>query len=408
MDPPEPPVRQQRRATVVVASVVALQVAVTVPMFLVSILSPYLLEDLGLTERSLGLGIGAFYVVSAASAVWLGRIADRQSWRRGLLIAAVAVLVQMLLLARFVNGPVLLIIILAGTALAHSLAVASMNLAILESVPRKRQGIAFGVKQAAVPGATLLAGLSSPLVAARFGWRWAFVIVTAFPILAVVLAFVRRTARLPAGRPDEVATVVPGRLVKRLRVLSLAFAIGTFSTSSLSAFFVLYAVERGMRPTSAGLVVAVASVVNITVRIMMGWLADRRVWDDFAVAGMLVIGGAAGYLLLAFGNGWWLVVGAVLGYGIGWAWQGLVHLGAVRLIPSAPGYATGVIRTGLAAGSGSGPVVSGLLIGVLGYAALWCVLGGLAAMAAVVVFLAVRRTSPPGPTARITAEESVG
>jgi predicted MFS family arabinose efflux permease len=121
-----------------------------------------------------------------------------------------------------------------------------------------------------------------------------------------------------------------------------------------------------------------------------------------------MFGGAAGYLLLAFGNGWVLVLGAVLGYGIGWAWQGLVHLGAVRLLPSAPGYATGVIRTGLAAGSGSGPVVSGLLIGVLGYTSLWCLLGGLAVVAAVVVFLTVRRTNWSGPAVRTPAEESLG
>jgi MFS family permease len=408
MDPPGRTEGPQRISIAVVTSVVALQIAVTVPMFLVSTLSPYLRDDVGLTERSLGLGVGAFYVVSAASAVWLGRIADRQSWRRGLLIASVAVLVQMLLLARFVNSSVLLIVVLAGTALAHSLAVGSMNLAILESVPRSRQGIVFGIKQAAVPGATMLAGLSAPLIAAQIGWRWAFVIVAAFPTTAVALAFARRTGRVAANGAGNVAAPVPAELVKRLRALSLAFAIGTFSTSSLGAFFVLYAVDRGLRPTTAGVVVAVASGVNITVRILMGWLADRRDWDAFGVAGLLMFGGAAGYLLLAFGNGWVLVLGAVLGYGIGWAWQGLVHLGAVRLLPSAPGYATGVIRTGLATGSGTGPVVSGLLIGVLGYTSLWCLLGGLAVVAAVVVFLTVRRTSPSGPAVRTPAEESLG
>ena len=43
-------------------------------------------------------------------------------------------------------------------------------------VPAGRQGLSFGVKQAAIPVSTLLAGAAVPTVALTLGWRWAFVL----------------------------------------------------------------------------------------------------------------------------------------------------------------------------------------------------------------------------------------
>jgi predicted MFS family arabinose efflux permease len=79
---------------------------------------------------------------------------------------------------------------------------------------------------------------------------------------------------------------------------------------------------------------------------------------------------------------------------MGWAWQGLVHLGAVRLVPDAPGYSSGVIRTGMSAGAGTGPVVSGLTIAYVGYSGLWATQACLSCVAAIAIFVTIRRMTP--------------
>ena len=66
------------------------------------------------------------------------------------------------------------------------------NLTLARSVPASRLGLSFGIKQAAIPIATLLAGAAVPTVALTIGWRWAYLIGAAVALLAA--------ARDPARR----------------------------------------------------------------------------------------------------------------------------------------------------------------------------------------------------------------
>ncbi|MDX6234472.1 MAG: hypothetical protein QOH68_3580 [Nocardioidaceae bacterium] len=388
-----------RRSPAVTAlgSVVALQVGVSLPAFLVATLAPYLEPDIGLTERSLGIAIASFHAVSSVSSVWLGRLADRQTWQRGTQLAAASTLVPLVLLAGAVQSMPALAIVLAATALGHSLAVSTGNLAVFQAVPRARQGLSFGVKQAAVPAAMMLAGLSAPLVAETLGWRAAFLLVIVFPVSAAVLSRVARSDLLLEGRPPDSPPPPPMRREERdrLKVLAAAIGLASFTASSTGAFFVLFAVHRGLTPAAAGIVVALCSGVNIVMRVFIGWLADRRGADGIAWVSVLLLGGAVGYLVLTLADSQALVAfGAVLAYGMGWAWQGLVHLGAVRLVPDAPGYSSGVIRTGMSAGAGTGPVVSGLTIAYVGYTGLWATQAVLSCVAALAIFVTIRRMTP--------------
>ena len=60
-------------------------------------------------------------------------------------------------------------------------------------MPAHRQGLSFGVKQAAIPVSTLLAGAAVPTVALTVGWRWAFV--------AAAVAALTALALVPAQAP---------------------------------------------------------------------------------------------------------------------------------------------------------------------------------------------------------------
>ena len=56
-----------------------------------------------------------------------------------------------------------------------------------------------------------------------------------------------------------------------------------------------------------------------------------------------------------------LVVGVVLGFGLGWAWPGLMNFAVVRLHPQAPAAATSITQTGVYAGGCLGPLSLGSL-----------------------------------------------
>ena len=58
--------------------------------------------------------------------------------------------------------------------LANAVSHPAANLSLAREVPAGRQGLSFGIKQAAIPVATLLAGLAVPTIAVTLGWRWAF------------------------------------------------------------------------------------------------------------------------------------------------------------------------------------------------------------------------------------------
>ena len=397
-----------------VGAVIALQIGVAVPVFLVSTLAPYLRVDIPLDERVLGLTIAMFYAASSASAFWLGRVADRQPWQRGVVVAGTGLVAVLLLTATVVGSVPALAAVLVAAALVQSLAVGTANLALARVVRPGRQGLAFGVKHAAVPAAMLLAGLAAPLVAERIGWRVAFLLATAFPLLAMVLTgrSPRRTAgtpgavpptpAYPAGAPLSVELVEIGQgsaydaghdrtgTRRQLGTMTVAAGLGAFSSSSLGAFFVLFGVDRGMSAAAAGTAVASASCVNIVMRILVGAAVDRLGWHPLRIVAALLSVGALGFLLLTGAPGGLLFVAAGLAYGCGWAWQGLVHLGAVRFFPQSPGQATGVVRTGIAAGAGTGPLLSGLLISGYGYAVLWLVLAVLGTGAAVGMVLVAR------------------
>jgi MFS family permease len=380
----------------VVSAVIVLQIGVSLPMFLITTLAPYLREEIGLGERSLGFTVAMFHLVSAMTAVRLGRLADTQSWQRGTILAGTGLLLPLAVLWGVVDSVPWLWLAVGCLAVAQSLSIGTGNLAIFEAVPHSRQGLVFGIKQAAVPIAMMLAGLTAPVVAAQFGWHRAFLIPAAFAVVAVLLAVLRSVGRGRSAQPTTAhvdAFQLPAARKRQLRRLATAIAIGSMTSSSLGAFFVLYAVSRDLTPGQAGVVLALASAANIVSRIGVGWLADRRGYDGFALAGCMLIGGSLGYVVLLLGEGWVLAIGAVLAYGVGWAWQGLVHLGAVRFAPEAPGYASGVIRTGMSAGAGSGPFVAGLIVAAAGYRPLWVLLGVLAVAAGTFVVVTVRRTA---------------
>jgi MFS family permease len=269
--------------------------------------------------------------------------------------------------ARSLTG---LVVILGLGAAANAAGQLAGNTTLSRHVPTRRQGLSFGVKQAAIPVSTLLSGAAVPVVALTLGWRWAFVLGAGLAAAAWLLVPVEGVqARRPRGERGERATAA-------LVVIGVAATLAAGSANALGTFLVDAAVVRGIAPGPAGLALTLGSAVGVVSRVVGGWQADLRPGRQVGVIAALLALGAAGLALIAVPGTTALVVGVVLGFGLGWSWPGLMNFAVVRLHPQAPAAATSITQTGVYAGGCLGPLVLGTVAAHAGYPTMWTVAAG--------------------------------
>ncbi|MER7420143.1 MFS transporter [Micromonospora peucetia] len=363
---------------------VAVTIACVLPVFLLGGLAVQISEDLGFSPAGLGLAVSVYFGVSALASVPSGVLVERHApaavARAGILLSAACLLA----VAAARSYPVLLgLLALAGTA--NALGQLASNATLARHVPARRQGLSFGVKQAAIPVATLLAGAAVPTVALTAGWRWAFVAAAGAALAAL--------PAVPTREPRPARTAAPTRAGRVTAALVVVGAAGTFAAAAANAlgtFVVDSSADRGLSPGLAGLTLTLGSAVCVAARVSVGWLADRRATGHVAlVAGMLVVG-AAGLGLLAVAGSVPLVTGVLLGFGLGWAWPGLMTFAVVRLHPQAPAAATSITQTGVYAGGCLGPLGLGAVAAHAGYQAMWIVAAGSMLLAAALMLTGSR------------------
>jgi predicted MFS family arabinose efflux permease len=77
-----------------------------------------------------------------------------------------------------------------------------------------------------------------------------------------------------------------------------------------------------------------------------------------------------------------LLVGTLAGFGLGWAWPGLLNLAVVRIERDAPAAATSITQTGVYAGGAAGPLAFGALVHATSYPTAWLTSAGLMVVSA--------------------------
>ena len=342
-------------------------VLASLPVFLLGGLAVLVRADLGFSEVQLGLAASTFFTVAALTAVAAGRVAARTgAWTATVLGAGLsaAALVGMSAAGSYA----VLLLALAVAGVANSLAQIGTNGTLAEVVPKHRQGLAFGIKQAAIPAATLVAGFSLPLVGLTLGWRVSFAAAALLAVVYVLLA--PRTGRRPrtagtAGRaPGDVAVVA-------LSVVAAAAALASAAVNGLAAFLVESAVASGLSPSGAGVLLGTGSALGVAARVLVGWLADRRAGGHLRVVAGMMATGAVGMALFATGAPAAFFAGTALVFALGWSWPGLLTFAVVRLHPAAPARASSYTQTGVFAGGATGPLAFGLLVSAGSYRLAW-------------------------------------
>jgi len=358
------------------ALAIAAGAATVLPGFLVGALALQIRADLDVSVAAVAAGVTVFFAAGAVGAGPGGRLAERAGALRairGCLVATAACL----LAAALADSLALLLVPLAVAGVANAVTQPAINLFMADEVPLDRQGLAFGIKQSAIPAAVLVSGLALPLLALPFGWRPTFAL-CALGALAVA-GVVRRSAarfvppppRPPAPRPS-----------KALVVTAIGAALGSAGPNSLGAYLVASAVDIGIAEGTAGLLAAAGSACSLVIRVALGHLADRRGDYGFGMVVALLAAGSGGFALLASDATAAFVAGTLIAFAIGWGWPGLFNLAVVDHNRDAPGAATGVTQTGIYLGAAAGPAVYGLLSVEVGYSAAWAVAGASCMLAA--------------------------
>jgi MFS family permease len=342
-------------------------IACSGPVVLVGGLAVQISADLHFSPAGLGLAVSAYFGATALASVPAGALVERYGStaiaRYGILLSSTSLL-AVAALARSLWSLVLILALGAG---ANAMGQLASNTSLSRHVPVRRQGLSFGVKQAAIPVSTLLAGAAVPLVALTVGWRWAFVLAAlgAAGALWLVPSETDETKR-SNGAGGERATAA-------LVVIGLAATLAAGAANALGTFLVDSAVARGIAPGPAGLALTLGSLVCVLARVAGGWQADLLPSRQVGVIAVLLATGAIGLALLAVPGTAALVVGVVLGFGLGWSWPGLMNFAVVRLHAQAPAAATSITQTGVYAGGCIGPLALGALAAAAGYPTMWTV-----------------------------------
>ena len=361
---------------------VAVATAGVLPGFLTGGLAVQVRGELGFGEGALGLAVAVFFAASALASAVSGRVVERLGSPLGMRLAAAASAASLLAVSVLASSWWWLVACLVLGGLGNAISHPATHLLLARGVPEDRQGLAFGVKQAAIPAATLLAGLAVPSVATTAGWRWAF---AGGAVLALCVTLLvpkdekregtRRTGEARAGD----APLAP------LVLLALGIGLGSAAATPLGAFLVESAVAAGVEVGAAGLLLALGSTAGIGVRVVFGHLADKLSGGRLRlVAGMLGVG-TVGFVLLASGSAPLLVIGVTIAFAAGWGWPGLFNFAVVKSNPRAPAAATGITQTGASSGAAAGPLAFGLLVEETSFGTAWLASGTVAILAAAAV-----------------------
>lgn len=378
------------RTTVTLLQAISSTTVGVLPAYLVGALAVQIRDDLDISPAEVGVGAAILFGVTAILSTPLGVVVQRRGTSWGIITAAVLAMLAMLGIAFAPSLPVLYLALVVG-GVGNAMAQPAANLGVSSAVGRSRLGLAFGIKQTAVPAATLLSGLAVPGIALILGWRWVLLFAAvAAAALLLWAALTRGNRGQPVSESDRSG---PDRGTPRagLVVITIGVGIAAAAATSLGIFLIDSAVQAGLSPTAAGLMFAVSALLGLLIRIALGALMDRGTGrSPYVLVAYLLLGGAVGYVLLAAGEGPWFVVGSLLAYGAGWTWPGLVHFAVVRDNRRAAASATGILQTGVGFGGAAGPLLFGFLVQATSYGTAW-ITAAIAAAVSAVIFRVGRR-----------------
>jgi MFS family permease len=370
-----------------IASAATVAVSAAVPPFLVGALAPRLDGDMPFGAAQVATAMAVCFTVAGVLSPLAGRLVARLgvAWSArtacalatvGLLGISAAVAVWQVMVA------------LVVVALANALSQPTSNQLLAHIVAPRRQAFAFGLVQAAIPCASVVAGAALAVTSGGIDWRLTTAVV-ALATLAAQVVVGRGTVVGETPRPARAADPVPrpGAAPRRSPLLPLVVAGGLASAAAttLPSFTATAGLAQGLTPLGVATAQVVGSLGSVAVRItapvVVSDVAPRM---RYAVMAALMAIGAAGVLLLLASTPTAFVVGVIVGFTFGWGWNGLFNQLVASASPDRVASATGITQAGIFLGGTTGPLVFALIVAGSGFAAAWATMAVLMAAAAAV------------------------
>ena len=363
------------RAVVPVATMLAIQVMISLCVLSLSVMMPAVAADLAIDPKLVGVFTAIIYAVAAVTALAAAepivRLGAVRICQAALLMAAIGLAFNALAM---VAATVIAVIFIGAAqgpinpASAHVLA---------QRVPREWFGIVFSLKQTGVPIGFALAGVIFPLLLAARG-------------LARRQPDRRRRCRR-GGPRGRAAALQPRRRGHRRQAVGRHLALDPLrvrpsrscACSAWSAFvyvvaqhtftfyLVTYLYEHcGLSIARAGFLLSVSQLVGTAVRLLSGGMGDRI--PRMQLLGWTGIGMTAGCIaigLLEADTPFWLIALVVVGYGsVVISWNGTSQAEFAHLSPPGETAAVAAVQTALAfSGAVIGPPLFALIASLASY-----------------------------------------
>lgn len=256
-------------------------------------LTPFIVEDMQLSNSQVGYIGGAFAFAWALSGLAMGSISDRFGHRKAILIVSTLVFS----LSSVLSGMAPTFIMMLGARMLMGLAEGGImpitQTLIAAEVAPERRGMAQGITQNL--GANVIANWLGPIVivwmANKYGWREAFYLV-ALPgfVMALVIALLVRDPKELDNRPKPTWPQAR-RLLADPNILVCALM-----ATLLVAYYVVFAYfmpnflvqVKGFDPGAMSKIVASMGFGAIAVALFVPGLSDRIGRKPVAVAGGLI------------------------------------------------------------------------------------------------------------------------
>jgi len=387
---------------------------------------------LSLFAQSLGAGpeaIGFIVAASTLTGVFLkwpaGALSDLYDRRWLLLVGLLAFAlppfsyllitdVSWLIALRFVHG--------MATAVFAPIA-----LAVVADLRREARGAAYGAYTAATQAGAMLGPLLGGWLLWTRGFSTTFVTAGTLGVISVLLFFLMRLPPVPGlvnreslivnrdessverltynvARPHGVAAVLYDMTRGARTVLGNVRVVVTSATDgarqvangALMAFLPIYVIGIGLDAAQAGMLFGVQSVTSFASRPTMGWASDRIGRRPLILLGLVVCAGSLAAIPFTTPFVWLMALSALFGFG-----EAIVNAAAAALVADLSelktlGSAMGMQGAIMDIGHASGPILSGVLIGALGFQLAFPILAGIVLVAAGVFRATVGAERPVG------------
>lgn len=387
-----------KRAIIPVASMLAIQVMISLSVLSLSVMMPAVARDLAIDPKLVGVFTAIIYAVAAivalAAAGPIVRMGAVRVCQAALLMAAIglafnalALVAATVLAVAFIGaaqGPI-------NPASAHVLT---------QRVPREWFGMAFSLKQTGVPIGFALAGLIFPFLLGWVGWQGASLVAAGAAVLAALLIEPLRSSLdviATASRP-QAGILRSVRFVlghPQLRVLGWSAFVYVIAQHTFTFYLVTYLYEHcGLSIARAGFVLAASQLVGTGVRLLSGGIGDRLPrMKLLGWTGVLMTVGCIATGLLEADSPFWLITLVVVAYGaVVISWNGTSQAEFAHLAPPGEAAAVAAVQTALAfSGAVFGPPIFALVAAAVSYRMAFFFVAACVLIAAVWQIAAARR-----------------